>query len=137
MALPRTVEGIAACQASGTAIIARAGGRSTPDNAVGPASLLDCSRHLHKVLVIDDEAETVDVELGVVGTLRPARWHATGDCRTPESHPWSATAPRRCRARQSERAILDPEGKVSRPDREGFPGHRQVLTFTCMAVPQV
>jgi hypothetical protein len=93
-----------------------------PDNAVGPASLLECSRNLHQVLVIDEEADTVDVELGIVRTLSPVRWHATGGCCTPQSNSWSATPPRPCSARHFERAIVGPEGKVSRLGREGFPG---------------
>jgi hypothetical protein len=74
-----------------------------PDNAVGPASLLDCSRPLHQVLVIDEEAGTVDVEPGIVGTLGPARWHATGDCRTPsptrDQQPPTSVQRSACRAR--------------------------------------
>ncbi|MEU6415988.1 FAD-binding and (Fe-S)-binding domain-containing protein [Streptomyces spiralis] len=70
VAFPRTVEdvvaAVAACRASGTAVIPRGGGTSMAGNAVGPGLVLDFSRHMDRVLVIDEEAKTVDVEPGVV-----------------------------------------------------------------------
>ncbi|MFC9057198.1 FAD-binding and (Fe-S)-binding domain-containing protein [Streptomyces sp. NPDC057074] len=70
VAFPRTVDdvvaAVAACRATGTAVIARGGGTSMAGNAVGPGLVLDFSRHMDRVLVVDEEAGTVDVEPGVV-----------------------------------------------------------------------
>ncbi|MDV7090759.1 FAD-binding and (Fe-S)-binding domain-containing protein [Rhodococcus opacus] len=70
VAFPRTVDdvvaAVAACRASGTAVIARGGGTSMAGNAIGPGLVLDFSRHMDRVLALDEEAGTVDVEPGVV-----------------------------------------------------------------------
>ncbi|WP_372352320.1 FAD-binding and (Fe-S)-binding domain-containing protein [Streptomyces sp. KL116D] len=87
VAFPRTVEdvvaAVAACRASGTAIVARGGGTSMAGNAVGPGLVLDFSRHMDRVLGIDEEAGTVDVEPGVIlATLSREVEYVTGGRRT-------------------------------------------------------
>ncbi|WP_327657318.1 FAD-binding and (Fe-S)-binding domain-containing protein [Streptomyces sp. NBC_00483] len=87
VAFPRTVEdvvaAVAACRAIGTAVIARGGGTSMAGNAVGPGLVLDLSRHMDRVLGIDEEAGTVDVEPGVVlATLSREVERVTGGRRT-------------------------------------------------------
>ncbi|MDT0321916.1 FAD-binding and (Fe-S)-binding domain-containing protein [Streptomyces millisiae] len=84
---PRTVDdvvaAVAACRASGTAVIARGGGTSMAGNAVGPGLVLDFSRHMDRVLAVDEEAGTVDVEPGVVlAALSREVERATGGRRT-------------------------------------------------------
>ncbi|MFE5837472.1 FAD-binding and (Fe-S)-binding domain-containing protein [Arthrobacter sp. NPDC056493] len=70
VAFPRTVADVvaalAACRASGTAVIARGGGTSMAGNAIGPGLVLDFSRHMDRVLAINEDAGTVDVEPGVI-----------------------------------------------------------------------
>ena len=70
VAFPRTADdvasAVAACRASGTAVIARGGGTSMAGNAVGPGLVLDFSRYMNRVLAVDEAAGTVDVEPGVV-----------------------------------------------------------------------
>lgn len=74
---------VAACRAIGTAVIARGGGTSMAGNAVGPGLVLDLSRHMDRVLGIDEEAGTVDVEPGVVlATLSREVERVTGGRRT-------------------------------------------------------
>ncbi|WP_370961540.1 FAD-binding and (Fe-S)-binding domain-containing protein [Amycolatopsis sp. cg9] len=87
VAFPRSVDdvvaAVAACRATGTAIIARGGGTSMAGNAVGPGLVLDFSRHMNRVLAIDEEAGTVDVEPGVVlAALSREVERATGGRRT-------------------------------------------------------
>lgn len=87
VAFPRTaadvVAAVAACRASGTPVIARGGGTSMAGNAVGPGLVLDFSRHMDRVLAVDEEAGTVDVEPGVVlATLSQEVERATGGRRT-------------------------------------------------------
>ncbi|KHL04386.1 FAD-binding and (Fe-S)-binding domain-containing protein [Sinomonas humi] len=87
VAFPRTVEdvvaAVGACRASGTPVIARGGGTSMAGNAVGPGLVLDFSRHMHRVLAIDEEAGTVDVEPGVIlAVLSREVERATGGRRT-------------------------------------------------------
>ncbi|MGY0488210.1 FAD-binding and (Fe-S)-binding domain-containing protein [Streptomyces sp. WG-D5] len=87
VAFPRTVEdvvaAVAACRASGTAIIARGGGTSMAGNAVGPGLVLDFSRHMSRIRHIDEQAGTVDVDPGVVlATLSREVEDATGGRRT-------------------------------------------------------
>jgi FAD/FMN-containing dehydrogenase/Fe-S oxidoreductase len=83
VAFPRTVDDVvaalAACRATGTAVIARGGGTSMAGNAVGPGLILDFSRHMNRVLAINDESGTVDVEPGVIlATLSRDVEQATG-----------------------------------------------------------
>jgi FAD/FMN-containing dehydrogenase/Fe-S oxidoreductase len=70
VAFPRTVDdvlaAVAVCRASGTPVIARGGGTSMAGNAVGPGLVLDFSRRMDRVLAINEEAGTVDVEPGVI-----------------------------------------------------------------------
>ncbi|WP_190814809.1 FAD-binding and (Fe-S)-binding domain-containing protein [Saccharopolyspora pogona] len=70
VAFPRTVDdvvaAVAVCRATGAAVIVRGGGTSMAGNAVGPGLVLDFSRHMDRVLAVDEEARTVDVEPGVV-----------------------------------------------------------------------
>ncbi|MFC9353965.1 FAD-binding and (Fe-S)-binding domain-containing protein [Arthrobacter sp. NPDC057013] len=67
---PRSVDDVlatvAACRTSCTPIIPRGGGTSMAGNAVGPGLVLDFSRHMDRILNIDEEAGTVDVEPGVI-----------------------------------------------------------------------
>ncbi|MEU6379413.1 FAD-binding and (Fe-S)-binding domain-containing protein [Streptomyces sp. NPDC046909] len=84
---PRTVDDVvaalAACRASGSPVIARGGGTSMAGNAVGPGVVLDFSRHMDRVLAVDEEAGTADVEPGVVlATLSREVERATGGRRT-------------------------------------------------------
>jgi FAD/FMN-containing dehydrogenase/Fe-S oxidoreductase len=70
VARPRHVEEIAAalevCRAEGVPITARGAGTSISGNAVGPGLVLDCSRHLGRVLSVDPDTATAVVEPGVV-----------------------------------------------------------------------
>ncbi|GAB4097960.1 FAD-binding and (Fe-S)-binding domain-containing protein [Sinomonas halotolerans] len=80
---PRTVDdvvaAIAACRATGTPLIARGAGTSMAGNAVGPGLVVDFSRHMDRILGIDEGAGTVDVEPGVVlATLSREVERATG-----------------------------------------------------------
>lgn len=47
-------------------LTARGAGTSIAGNAIGPGIVLDCSRHLTRILAIDPEARTATVEPGVV-----------------------------------------------------------------------
>ncbi|GAA2200776.1 FAD-binding and (Fe-S)-binding domain-containing protein [Sinomonas flava] len=84
---PRTVDevvgAVAACRDTGTPLIARGAGTSMAGNAVGPGLVLDLSRHMDRILGIDEGAGTVDVEPGVVlATLSREVERATGGRRT-------------------------------------------------------
>ncbi|BCT77920.1 lactate dehydrogenase [Sinomonas cyclohexanicum] len=84
VAFPRTVEdviaAVAACRSAGTPLIARGGGTSMAGNAVGPGLVLDFSRHMNRVLGIDEGSGTADVEPGVVlATLSREVEEATGN----------------------------------------------------------
>ncbi|MGY3565249.1 FAD-binding and (Fe-S)-binding domain-containing protein [Sinomonas sp. RB5] len=67
---PRTVDDVVAavtvCRKTGTPLISRGGGTSMAGNAVGPGLVLDFSRHMSRIGVVDEAAGTVDVEPGVV-----------------------------------------------------------------------
>ncbi|WP_426303242.1 FAD-binding and (Fe-S)-binding domain-containing protein [Arthrobacter sp. R-11] len=67
---PRSVEDVvavlAACRESKTALISRGGGTSMAGNAIGPGIVLDFSRHMNRIITIDETAGTADVEAGVV-----------------------------------------------------------------------
>lgn len=72
-----------ACRESGTPLISRGGGTSMAGNAVGPGLVLDFSRYMDRVLAIDEDAATVDVEPGVVlATLSREVERATDGRRT-------------------------------------------------------
>ncbi|WP_369045666.1 FAD-binding and (Fe-S)-binding domain-containing protein [Sinomonas sp. P10A9] len=70
VAFPRTVgdvvAAVTACRSTGTPLIARGGGTSMAGNAVGPGLVLDFSRHMNRVLGIDEGSGMADVEPGVV-----------------------------------------------------------------------
>ena len=70
VARPRTVdelpEILAACRDLGVPVTPRGGGTSIAGNAVGTGVVVDCSRHLTRILAVDDEARTATVEPGVV-----------------------------------------------------------------------
>ncbi|MEJ1193514.1 FAD-binding and (Fe-S)-binding domain-containing protein [Pseudarthrobacter sp. CCNWLW207] len=67
---PRSVDDvvaiIAACRETDTALISRGGGTSMAGNAIGPGIVLDFSRHMNRIITIDESAGTADVEAGVV-----------------------------------------------------------------------
>lgn len=67
---PRSVEDVVAvlvvCRQTRTPVVSRGGGTSMAGNAIGPGVVLDFSRHLHRVLTIDEAEGTADVEPGVV-----------------------------------------------------------------------
>ena len=68
--LPRTVEDIVetlrVCSAHGVPLLARGGGTSQNGQAVNVAVVIDCSKHLDRVLSIDPQARLARVEPGVV-----------------------------------------------------------------------
>ena len=67
---PRHVDEIPAiltvCRDLGVPVTARGGGTSIAGNAVGTGVVVDYSRHLTRILAVDDEARTARVEPGVV-----------------------------------------------------------------------
>lgn len=67
---PRTVEDVVevvnACRETATPLISRGGGTSMAGNAIGPGIVLDFSRHMDRILSIDETAGTADVEAGVI-----------------------------------------------------------------------
>ncbi|MFF1831203.1 FAD-binding and (Fe-S)-binding domain-containing protein [Paenarthrobacter sp. NPDC058040] len=80
---PRTVADVVAvigvCKDTGTPLISRGGGTSMAGNAIGPGIVLDFSRHMNRILTIDEDAGTADVEAGVVlATLSRETEKATG-----------------------------------------------------------
>ena len=84
---PRSVDDIvavmAACRETDTALISRGGGTSMAGNAIGPGIVLDFSRHMNRIITIDETAGTADVEAGVVlAQLTRETEHATGGCLT-------------------------------------------------------
>ena len=70
VAFPRsTDEIVAAVEAArmlGVPITARGGGTSTAGNSIGAGLVLDCSRHLNRVLAVDTEARTAQAEPGAI-----------------------------------------------------------------------
>ncbi len=70
VALPRTQDDlIAAVELAAkyhVPILARGAGSSLAGQAIGQALILDCSRHLNKILEFDPQAQTVQVEPGVI-----------------------------------------------------------------------
>ncbi|GAA5069889.1 FAD/FMN-containing dehydrogenase/Fe-S oxidoreductase [Thermocatellispora tengchongensis] len=67
---PRDAEEVAAalavCRAEGVPLTARGAGTSIAGNAVGPGVVLDFSRHYGRVLSVDPETRTAEVEPGAV-----------------------------------------------------------------------
>lgn len=59
-------EALALATAAGVPVAARGGGTSIAGNAIGPGLLIDCSRHLNRIISIDPEQRTAVVEPGVV-----------------------------------------------------------------------
>src|SRR5699024_12165433 len=57
---------LAVCHRLGVPATARGGGTSMAGNAVGTGLVLDLSRHLNRVLVVDPWARTVTTEDGAV-----------------------------------------------------------------------
>ncbi|GLB67159.1 FAD-binding and (Fe-S)-binding domain-containing protein [Arthrobacter mangrovi] len=57
---------VAACRETGTPLVSRGGGTSMAGNAIGPGIVLDFSRHMNRILSIDEDAQTADVEAGVI-----------------------------------------------------------------------
>ena len=79
---PRSEDDIAAaarvCHRLGVPLTARGGGTSMSGNAIGGGLILDLSRYLHRVQVVDEAARTATAEAGVVLTqLRAAVFEAT------------------------------------------------------------
>ncbi|MEU2033621.1 FAD-binding and (Fe-S)-binding domain-containing protein [Nocardia amamiensis] len=78
---PRTDEDVAAtlefAREHGLPVTARGGGTSVAGNAIGPGLVLDFSRHMNRVGVIDPDARVVTVQPGVVlsDLQRAARPH--------------------------------------------------------------
>ena len=70
VAFPRSTDEIVAAvevaRMLGTPITARGGGTSTAGNSIGPGLVLDCSRHLNRVLAVDAEARTAQAEPGAI-----------------------------------------------------------------------
>jgi FAD/FMN-containing dehydrogenase/Fe-S oxidoreductase len=54
------------CRAEGAALTCRGGGTSIAGNAIGPGVVVDLSRHLNRIGVVDPAARTVVVEPGAV-----------------------------------------------------------------------
>ncbi|WP_205484651.1 FAD-binding and (Fe-S)-binding domain-containing protein [Arthrobacter sp. Alg241-R88] len=67
---PRNVQDVlatlAACRETRTPLISRGGGTSMAGNAIGPGIVLDFSRHMNRILDINERAKTADVEAGVI-----------------------------------------------------------------------
>lgn len=93
---PRSVDDVvavmAACRETETPLISRGGGTSMAGNAVGPGIVLDFSRHMNRILGIDEAAGAADVEAGVVlSTLTREAERSTGGSLTFAPDPSSKT----------------------------------------------
>ena len=68
--MPRTTDDIAraleACRERGVSFVARGAGTSVAGNAIGTGLVVDFSRHLNRVLLLDPDAGTAVVQPGVV-----------------------------------------------------------------------
>jgi FAD/FMN-containing dehydrogenase/Fe-S oxidoreductase len=90
---PRGVDDVAATLAvareTGVPITARGAGTSVAGNAVGRGIVLDFSRHMNRVLSIDPEARTADVEPGTVHAVlqKAAAPHGIRFGPDPSTHP--------------------------------------------------
>jgi FAD/FMN-containing dehydrogenase/Fe-S oxidoreductase len=60
------VAALAACRETGTPLVSRGGGTSMAGNAIGPGIVLDFSRHMNRIIRIDEATQTADVEPGVI-----------------------------------------------------------------------
>ncbi|MBM7365440.1 FAD-binding and (Fe-S)-binding domain-containing protein [Gordonia hydrophobica] len=66
------------CHRLGVPVTARGGGTSMSGNSIGSGLVVDLSRHLNRVLAVDEQARTATAEAGVVLTrLRAAVFDAT------------------------------------------------------------
>lgn len=72
---------LAVCHRLGVPATARGGGTSMAGNSVGTGLVLDLSRHMHRVLAVDEAARTVTAEAGTVLTALRAAVHAATDSR--------------------------------------------------------
>ena len=67
---PRSAEDVQAtmrvCAAAGVPVISRGGGTSMAGNAIGAGVVLDFSRHMNRVLAVDEVSRTAVVQPGVV-----------------------------------------------------------------------
>ena len=75
--LPRSVDdlvaALAVCREHGASVLARGGGTAQCGQGVNVGVVIDCSKHLHRVLAVDARARTARVEPGAVcDTLRDA-----------------------------------------------------------------
>jgi FAD/FMN-containing dehydrogenase/Fe-S oxidoreductase len=60
------VTALEACRETSTPVVPRGGGTSMAGNAIGPGLVIDFSRHMARILAIDEQAGIADVEPGVV-----------------------------------------------------------------------
>lgn len=60
---------VEACRASGTPLTSRGAGTSIAGNAIGTGVVLDFSRHMNRILAIDEATRTAEVEPGVVHAM--------------------------------------------------------------------
>lgn len=54
------------CRAEGLALTSRGGGTSVAGNAIGPGVVADFSRHMNRVLSVDEQTQTAVVQPGVI-----------------------------------------------------------------------
>ena len=82
---PRTEDEVAAalavCHRLGVPATARGGGTSMAGNAIGTGLILDFSRHMNRVLSVDEAAGTATAETGAVLTHIRAAVHSATDSR--------------------------------------------------------
>ncbi len=82
VARPRHVDEIDAvldaARATGVPLTMRGAGTSIAGNAVGPGIVVDTARHLNRILELDPEARTAQVEPGVVHARLQAQAHGHG-----------------------------------------------------------
>ena len=72
---------LAVCHRLGVPATARGGGTSMAGNAIGTGLVLDLSRHMDRVLAVDEASGTVTAEAGCVLTHLRAAVHAATDSR--------------------------------------------------------
>ncbi|PTM86070.1 FAD-binding and (Fe-S)-binding domain-containing protein [Dietzia psychralcaliphila] len=72
---------LAVCHRLGVPATARGGGTSMAGNAIGTGLVLDLSRHMNRVLGVDEGARTVTAEAGCVLTALRAAVHTATDSR--------------------------------------------------------
>ena len=70
VAFPRSTDEVIAAvdvaRSLGTPVTTRGGGTSTAGNSIGSGLVLDLSRHLNRVLAVDPEARTAQVQPGAI-----------------------------------------------------------------------